>query len=156
MVCWEDYWPWVFGTAYANTLTNWLNWIIDMYLCENAIVNFHLCLIRYVRTCWRCSRLVFPTLVRRHEERKLFSLESLWGARCIFSNCVRDLAVTLRFVCVVLSRSAAPQKDRRSFAFLPRLVNMTLSSGAEKGVQSMSHLTGMSLTFSGWREQEES
>ncbi|KAI9531170.1 hypothetical protein NQZ68_000665 [Dissostichus eleginoides] len=52
--------------------------------------------------------------------------------------------------------SAAPQKDRRSFAFLQRLVNMTLSSGAEKGVQSMSHLTGMSLTFSGWREQEES
>lgn len=58
--------------------------------------------------------------------------ESLWGARCIFSNCVRDLSVALRFVCVVLSRSAAQQKDRRSFAFLQTLVNTTLSSRAEK------------------------
>ncbi len=45
---------------------------------------------------------------------------------------MRDLAVALKFVCVVFSRSAAPQKDRRYFAFLQWLVNMTLCPAEQK------------------------
>lgn len=79
--------------------------------------------------CW-CH----PEMIHRKtlERRKTLQSESLWEARCIFSNCARDLAVALEFVCVVLSRSAAPQKDRRSFAFLQRLVNMTLCPAEQK------------------------
>lgn len=72
------------------------------------------------------------SLGKKLQRRKTLRSESSWRARCIFSNYVRDLAVALEFVCAVLSRSAAPQKDRRCFAFLQQLVNTTLCPAEQK------------------------
>lgn len=58
--------------------------------------------------------------------------ESWWEACCVFSNYVRDL----ESVCVVLSRSTAPQKDRHGIAFLQRLVNRTLCPVEQKKASS--------------------
>lgn len=73
---------------------------------------------------------------RKLSRRKALQCESLWRARCIFSNCVRDLVVALESVCVVLSRSAAPQKDRLLCPSAVTCQHDALSSGAEKRVQS--------------------
>lgn len=49
------------------------------------------------------------------------------------STLVRDLAVVLKFVCGVVSGSAAPQKDRHCLAFSAAACqHESLSSGAER------------------------
>lgn len=151
MVSWTDR-PRVFKTANVKDLCTGYGGLLcyinqrfriakQTFICVSLslLIQPSGCLIRYVHThtwmqqeigfCWNHPEIFYK---KKHERGKTPQSESLWGARCIFSNCMRDLAVALGFVFVVLSRSAAPQKDRRSFAFLQCLVNMTLSPAEQK------------------------
>lgn len=95
-------------------------------------------------------------------KRNVLGSESRWRACSSFSNYARGLAITLEFVCDVFSffffsRVFCASKGQTQCCFSGAACqHESLSSGAEKCIQSMSKVTNTALPLTVCRKQEGS